>query len=364
MRQFNISKGVKGFYTLYKYGLRFKHMISLNAQSKARILSFWEKHGLSATKDAHGVGRSTLFVWKKKLKEGQGNLESLNDASRAPMKRRLREINPRIIKEILRLRSTNDAYRLSKDKIHPLLNEFCIEKSIPCPSVTTIGRILTDLKKAGRLPAPVKLSFYGKTGTFKVQKVTKRKKNRRPRGHKTTSPGEVVQIDTVVIFINGLKRYIITAVDVYARFAFAYGYTTLNSKNAAHFYSLLEGVAPFTIKAVQTDNGLEFEKYFRALLEAKNITHYHNYPKCPKMNAYVERFNRTIQEEFTNHHGRTLAYDLLTFNMELMGWLIWYNTKRPHKAHGQKPPMEAIVGCPTLFVTPQESRMGWTHTCT
>ncbi|MDD4998917.1 MAG: hypothetical protein WC288_02140 [Candidatus Paceibacterota bacterium] len=41
---------------------------------------------------------------------------------------------------------------------------------------------------------------------------------------------------------------------------------SLPSKSAQDFFKKLESVASFKIKAVQTDNGLEFEKYFRGHL--------------------------------------------------------------------------------------------------
>ena len=31
------------------------------------------------------------------------------------------------------------------------------------------------------------------------------------------------------------------------------------------------------------------------------MTHYYNYPHSPKSNIYIERLNRTVQEQFFNH---------------------------------------------------------------
>ena len=38
--------GVKGFLTVYNDGLRDWYMITERAKYKARVLAFWEKHGL------------------------------------------------------------------------------------------------------------------------------------------------------------------------------------------------------------------------------------------------------------------------------------------------------------------------------
>jgi len=67
---------------LYEDDLRYRYMITERAKYKARVLVFWEKHGLEATLDAFPEKRSTLFLWKKKFREGGGKLEVLNDKNR------------------------------------------------------------------------------------------------------------------------------------------------------------------------------------------------------------------------------------------------------------------------------------------
>lgn len=357
MRQFNILKGTKGFVRAARYGIRLRDMISEIALKRIKILSFWKAHGLAATIDAFGVKRSTLFLWKAKLHADGGKMESLNPGSRAPHERRRRTVDPRIVEFIIRERKQT-YHRLGKEKLHARLQIVCPELNIPCPSPSTVGRVLSDLKKQGRLPHPMKLSFYGKTGLFRLKKIVRRRKKLRRKGYKPEQSGDLVQMDTVVKFVNGIKRYLLCAVDLKSHFAFAYGYSSLSSSTATDFFTKLTAVAPFTITRIQTDNGQEFERYFRAYLEKRHITHFHNYPKCPKMNAVVERFNRTIQEEHADYHLSTFAYDLPQFNRCLMEWLIWYNTERPHWSEGLKPPMDAVVHNLTI----QKSNMLWTDT--
>jgi hypothetical protein len=40
--------GIKGFLTVYNDGLKYRYMITAKAKDKARVLAFWEKHGLEA----------------------------------------------------------------------------------------------------------------------------------------------------------------------------------------------------------------------------------------------------------------------------------------------------------------------------
>ncbi|MDR3256811.1 MAG: integrase core domain-containing protein [Endomicrobium sp.] len=49
---------------------------------------------------------------------------------------------------------------------------------------------------------------------------------------------------------------------------------------------------------METRNGSEFDGQARDYLKENNLTHFWNYPRSPKSNAYIERFNRTIKEQF------------------------------------------------------------------
>ena len=125
-----------------------------------------------------------------------------------------------------------------------------------------MGRIISDLKKQGRILSGKRLSFYGKTGNLIEKKQIKRKKLRR-KDYNPEKVGDLLQIDTIVKFINGIKRYIVPAIDLKLDFGFAYGYAGASSQNTKDFFSKLEMVSPFSIKRMQTDNGSEFEKDFR-----------------------------------------------------------------------------------------------------
>lgn len=331
-------------------------MLSQKAKYKAKVLVFWEKHGLEATLDAFSVKKATLYLWKLQLKKGSGKLESLNEKSKSPKGRRKRKVDERIKEFIIRLRE--DHPRLGKDKVKPLLDAFCKAQGIQSLSVSTIGRVVDDLKKQGKLPTERELSFHAKSDTWREKKRAKRKKLRRG-SYQPEKAGDLVQIDTIITFINGIKRYIVTAIDVKSDFAFAYGYSSHSSQSATDFFQKLQLVAPFQIRRIQTDNGSEFEHYFRDYAAEQGIIHFHNYPKQPKMNAFVERFNRTTQEEFMDWNRGLLAYHLSEFNRKLIQWLLWYNTERPHYSLGQVPPMQYIINNLQAW---QKSNIVWTHT--
>ncbi|MBI5400507.1 MAG: hypothetical protein HZB12_00090, partial [Candidatus Yonathbacteria bacterium] len=55
MRIFNKNKGVNGSAILADRLLRFRYMITEQAQERAKILTFWRKHGTQATEEAFKV---------------------------------------------------------------------------------------------------------------------------------------------------------------------------------------------------------------------------------------------------------------------------------------------------------------------
>lgn len=106
------------------------------------------------------------------------------------------------------------------------------------------GRTLTDLKKRQLIPQRVPLSLYAKSGKL----------------HERTST------------------------------------------NTPDFLHKVRVVFPFSLREIQTDNGSDFAKYFHEACERSHLVHYHTYPRSPKMNAYIERFNRTLSEDFIQQH--------------------------------------------------------------
>jgi transposase InsO family protein len=105
-----------------------------------------------------------------------------------------------------------------------------------------------------------------------------------------------------------------------------------------------------------SDNGSEFEAEYAEALEQAGIQRWYTYPKSPRMNAHVERFNRTIQESFVDYHEDLLFTDLDRFNQKLADWLVFYNAERPHHSLGQRSPLQF------LLQTQPECQRWWTHT--
>ncbi len=332
MAYFNKFRGTKGFISTWE---------------RVRILAFWERYGLEATREAFKVSRPTLFRWQKTLKESLGKLDALNKQSTAPKTRRKRIILQTIRDFILKERQYDP--HLSKDKLSVLMREDGLTNLSP----STIGRMLNDLKKQGVLAKTANLSYYAKSDSFREKTLIKRKKLR-SKGH----TGGLVKADSIVRFTNGIKRYIVTAIDKETKFAFAYAYRNHSSNATVDFMEKFKKVSPISLTHIQTDNGSEFTKHFELLLEKDRIIHFHTYPRSPKMDSEIERFNRTLSDAFIKRNRLILAYDIDKFNEKLIDRLLWYNTRRPHWTLGLISPLKYIVST----LSAEESQMLWTDT--
>ncbi|MDO8569572.1 MAG: integrase core domain-containing protein, partial [bacterium] len=132
----------------------------------------------------------------------------------------------------------------------------------------------------------------------------------------------------------------------------------------AHFLYLVSTLFPYPIVHVLTDNGSEFKKYFNRLCGKKSITHFHTYPRTPKMNAHCERLNRTLQEECIDFHTNILFDDITKFNDILREYLDFYNTERVHHAWKNKQtPIQAMLQSHHYQSNlPIECKDGWAYT--
>jgi len=315
------------------------------AEKRLRTLIFWEKHGDDATREAFRVSRRTLYRWQGALRKEAGKLNGLDKRSTAPKKRNTRRIPAELEVRILTLRKEH--HRLGKKKLTHILN-----KAGFTVSVSYTGRCLSDIKKRGLLPKYATVRVNARTGRVHEKTRVSKPKIRRPKQKRG------LEIDTVVRFIGSTKRYIYTAIDLERKFAFGGAYMRHSSETATDFLTKLIHVAPFPITEIQTDNGSEFAHLFHDACEKLGIRHYHSYPRCPKMNGTVERFNRTLSEDFIQHNLPLLRDDIFRFNEAMIDWLLWYNTERPHESLGMLAPLQYHV----RTLSAEECQMWWTRT--
>ncbi len=82
----------------------------------------------------------------------------------------------------------------------------------------------------------------------------------------------------------------------------------------------------------------EWEKYFVQEVKKRKITLVYNYPKSPKMNAFIERVNGTVQTEYLDRFYEET--NIGKINEILYDCLIEYNFYRPHRSLNLLTPIE------------------------
>lgn len=304
------------------------------AKEKLRIINFYKQHGEKLTKEAFGVDRKLVYVWKKSLKKGNNHLSSLVPKSTRPKRVRRMTTDVKILEFI---RSYREEYpNLGKEKIKPLLDTYCKTVSVTPIAEATIGKVIKRnnyfFQKKGKI-------YHNPGSKWNTRKKTKRLRLKHPPSH--LDQGHI-QADTILRIINGVKEYFYCAIDAKNKFALVLNYRNLNSRNMKDFFFKFKTCYPGHIKDWQTDNGLENLGEFELELQKENIPHFFSYPRCPKINGIVERFNRTIQESFIDNN-LDIFHDKILFNRKLAKYLVFYNTVRPHKSLGLQSPLDYII---------------------
>lgn len=300
------------------------------------IISFYNEYGEKATVKAFGADRKVISRWKRRLAESGGRIESLVPYSTRPKTTRRVSYNQKIVDFIKKYRK--DHPRTGKEKIKPELDGYCIKKELKTVSESTIGNIIKRHKfffqKSGRV-------YHNPNSKWARNEAKRKKRLRVKHPPKLTDFGHI-QSDAVQRITDGIKDYFYSAIDSKMKFTLTLNYKSLNSRNNKDFYQRFKSVYPGTIKDWQSDNGSENLGEFDQQLEKDQIPHFFSYPRCPKINAYIERYNRTIQEEFIDNN-LDIIHDKQLFNQKLSDYLIWYNTKRPHKSLGLKSPLQYLI---------------------
>lgn len=216
-----------------------------------------------------------------------------------------------------------------------LLDAYCADIGIASVSESTIGKIIKRHQ----------FFFQGKPGRVyhdpSVKRPKRPKRQRVKKAPRYTEPGHL-QADSSVIHEAGTTRYLISAIDIAAKLALTACYSSLSSRATKDLIKRLILVWPVPIRSVQSDNGSEFLGEFDSYLESLKIEHRFSYPRCPKINSCVERYNRTIKDEFVAQN-LDVVNDLRLFRLRLADYLIFYNCIRPHKSLSQKAPIQAFV---------------------
>lgn len=135
-------------------------------------------------------------------------------------------------------------------------------------------------------------------------------------------PGELVELDTKYVWLQGTRRYQRTLVDIFTGFQHAVIVDSLEAQNTVVAFEETERIFPFTILGVQTDNGSENRGDFHQYLGRRGIAHYFVPKNSPNWQGAVERAHGVIDQEYYLNPQRPWT--------SLADYLHWYNYERIH----------------------------------
>ena len=271
----------------------------------------------------HGTNRQTFAKYLNRYRQSHDPADLL-PRKRGP--RWKRRTPPHVVERVLELRR----HSLNRYEIYAILKPDLGDLT-PAPST-----IYAIIKRHGlnRLNAPMK--------------QTKRRIIK-------TRAGELGHLDAHHLskdLIVGARRrhYLVCVLDACTRLAWAEVVDDLRSLSvmfaALKSINLLNAEYGVRFEEMLTDNGAEFASprnqaghpVERMLVEL-GIKHRYTRPYRPQTNGKVERFWRTLNEDLLDE---TTFETLEELKEELLAYLLYYNTARPHQALGGKTPLETL----------------------
>jgi transposase InsO family protein len=182
-----------------------------------------------------------------------------------------------------------------------------------------------DIKKLGRIPDGGGSRAVGRAQAQRNRAAsagTRRDRHRKPRlGY----------------------AYLHNAVDDYSRLAYTEILPDERKETAAAFWTRAAAFfasVGITVERVLTDNGGCYRSHAFAAALGGQVTHKRTRPYRPQTNGKVERYNRTMLEEWA--YARTYRNDAERTEA-FTTWLHTYNHHRGHTALGGKPPASRVT---------------------
>ena len=109
MKQIYIASYFKSGYSRFMQLINntLDHPQRESIEQRIKIIEFCNEFGFEATKRAFGKSRSTIYLWKQKLKQAGGKLSALAPGDRTPLRKRHRVVDPFIERFIVEYRTAH-----------------------------------------------------------------------------------------------------------------------------------------------------------------------------------------------------------------------------------------------------------------
>jgi transposase InsO family protein len=216
-------------------------------------------------------------------------------------------------------------------------------------------RLVHEAARVGVDPVPSRSAIYRalrRAGVIDPQ--GRRRRDRQFRRWERGGAMELWQMDVVggVALADGRQCKILTGLDDHSRFVVCTGLMARATSRAVCSH-LAQAMARHGVpQEILTEGGKVFtgrfglkdtEVLFDRICRENGIDHLLSAPRRPQTTGKIERFHRTLRQEFLT--GRVFD-DLPTAQAELDAWVGTYNTERPHSALGMATPASRFTPTP------------------
>lgn len=202
-------------------------------------------------------------------------------------------------------------------------------------------RLVHEAARARLEPVPSRSGVYrALKRAGMIDPGARRMRDRRFKRWERGGAMELWQMDVVggVLLADGSECKVLTGIDDHSRFVVCAG-VMVRATSRAVCSHLAEAMGRHGVpQEILTDNGKVFtgrfgskdtEVLFDRICRENGIDHLLTAPRHPTTTGKIERFHRTLRQEFLT--GRTFD-DLPTAQAELDAWIRSYNAERPHQA--------------------------------
>lgn len=301
--------------------------LSKDAQKRLNWIDWYISHGenAEATCRHFGISKSVFYRWFNRF--DKRNLKTLEFDTKTRRPKKLREMTtPQWLQEKI--------YKIRKDDVEK--SKYEIQAEIQAEGIAVGRKCIEKIIK--RHPELKNVLHKKKLITRRKMTIARMKAAYTLR---EKALGSLVQVDTKYFTVLGCRYYIFSAIDCKSRYGFIYPYTTISSSSGQDFIKRVRAYFPFSIQAINTDNGSEYLLNFHKEIVSWGIPHYFTDPHSPKQNGRVERFHQTAEYEYLVY--QELLPDIDSLRSICMSFNTKYNTSRYHRSLGYKTPQQVVL---------------------
>jgi transposase InsO family protein len=192
---------------------------------------------------------------------------------------------------------------------------------------------------------------YGLKRLAKIEKQIEERLKRQSRRYNKKYPGEMMHFDTKRLpLLKGETprqnhEYLFIGIDDFSRELFAAILPDKTQYSSEKFLRQVLSECAYTVEQAYSDNGLEYRgdpkvHAFMKLCQENKIEQRFTKVKTPKTNGKAERAIRTIMDMW---HKKYFFKSRQHRKIELIRFVNYYNTVKPHQGLNKMTPMEKLI---------------------